>query len=225
LTGVIIHVGKSATSGHYTAFVKQPGASQKWYYMDDCHSETVSENTVLKQRDAYVLFYTRKEVKLELPSVESPDNSRNASSVAIKSPTSDSAALKHANKANFGSSESKTVSSNISPATKGNLSGVRRSLNYVSRERSNKAKSSKKRRSWNPPETVKLDSANDQTLLLGGINIGNWSGNDYSPPKDSLRSTASKKMEHKVKSRKKKMRSEFWDSHIDEVKKPKKKTL
>jgi hypothetical protein len=35
--------------------------------MDDSYVETVSESTVLKQRDVYVLFYSRKEVKLEFP--------------------------------------------------------------------------------------------------------------------------------------------------------------
>ena len=69
LTGVIIHVGGSATSGHYTAFVKKPGSQDvsRWYHMDDSFVEAVNEKTVLKQRDAYVLFYCRKEVKLELP--------------------------------------------------------------------------------------------------------------------------------------------------------------
>ena len=62
LTGVIIHVGNSATSGHYTSYVKQPGGSNKWCYMDDSYVEMVPESTVLKQKDAYVLFYTRKEV-------------------------------------------------------------------------------------------------------------------------------------------------------------------
>jgi hypothetical protein len=68
LTGIIVHVGGTATSGHYTSFVKQPGASSKlWYHMDDSFVTEVSEKTVLKQRDAYVLFFTRKEVKLEFP--------------------------------------------------------------------------------------------------------------------------------------------------------------
>ena len=58
---MIVHVGSSATTGHYTSFVKRPGNNQ-WCYMDDSHVERVSEQTVLKQRDAYVLFYTRKEV-------------------------------------------------------------------------------------------------------------------------------------------------------------------
>lgn len=69
LTGIIVHVGGTATSGHYTSYVKQPGASskQRWHHMDDSFVTEVSEKTVLKQRDAYVLFYTRKEVKLEFP--------------------------------------------------------------------------------------------------------------------------------------------------------------
>ncbi|KAL7511818.1 hypothetical protein ACHAXN_008748 [Cyclotella atomus] len=67
LTGIIVHVGNSATSGHYTAFVKKPGDFKTWYHMDDSFVEVVSEKTVLKQRDAYVLFYSRKEVQLEFP--------------------------------------------------------------------------------------------------------------------------------------------------------------
>ena len=66
---MIIHVGGSATSGHYTAYVKKPesASGKSWYHMDDSFVETVSTKAVLKQKDAYVLFYSRKEVKLELP--------------------------------------------------------------------------------------------------------------------------------------------------------------
>ena len=68
LTGVVIHVGHSATSGHYTAFVRrQMKNGSQWYHMDDSFVEPVKEKTVLRQRDAYVLFYCRKEVKLSLP--------------------------------------------------------------------------------------------------------------------------------------------------------------
>ena len=71
LTGLVIHVGGSASSGHYTAYVKQPAANSTdaaaWYHMDDSFVEAVSEKTVLKQRDAYVLFYCRQEVRLEFP--------------------------------------------------------------------------------------------------------------------------------------------------------------
>jgi ubiquitin C-terminal hydrolase len=70
LTGIIIHVGGSASSGHYTAYVKKPSTNggHQWFHMDDSFVESVSERTVLKQRDAYVLFYCRKEVKVEFPS-------------------------------------------------------------------------------------------------------------------------------------------------------------
>ena len=66
LNGIVIHVGGSASSGHYTAYVKKPG-SEKWYHMDDSFVEPVSERTVLQQQDAYLLFYSRQEVKLEFP--------------------------------------------------------------------------------------------------------------------------------------------------------------
>jgi ubiquitin C-terminal hydrolase len=69
LTGIVIHVGGSSHSGHYTAYVKKPdrkGTSQ-WYHIDDSDVEPVSEKTVLRQKDAYLLFYCRTEVKLEFP--------------------------------------------------------------------------------------------------------------------------------------------------------------
>lgn len=64
LTGIVVHVGGSASSGHYTAFVK---TSNQWYLMDDSYVQRVSESMVLKQRDAYLLFYSRQEVALEFP--------------------------------------------------------------------------------------------------------------------------------------------------------------
>ena len=70
LTGIIIHEGSSANSGHYTACVRKPNFDHnrdEWYHMDDGSVSKVSENSVLQQKNAYVLFYTRKEVKLELP--------------------------------------------------------------------------------------------------------------------------------------------------------------
>jgi len=70
LTGIVVHLGGSATSGHYTSFVRKPGINEpeRWYHMDDSYVEAVSEKTVLKQKDVYLLFYCRIEVKLELPS-------------------------------------------------------------------------------------------------------------------------------------------------------------
>ena len=77
LTGVVIHVGGNASSGHYTAYVKKPGKQGKsqWYHADDSFVEPVSEKTVLRQKDAYILFYCRKEVKLEFPSLPPRDMS------------------------------------------------------------------------------------------------------------------------------------------------------
>jgi ubiquitin C-terminal hydrolase len=70
LTGLVIHVGGSASSGHYTAYVKKPGrkGADQWYHVDDSFVEVVPEKSVLRQKDAYLLFYCRKEVKLEFPS-------------------------------------------------------------------------------------------------------------------------------------------------------------
>ena len=70
LTGIVIHVGGSAHSGHYTACVKRPGSANgdgSWFHMDDSFVQGVSQRSVLKQNDAYLLFYCRQEVKLEFP--------------------------------------------------------------------------------------------------------------------------------------------------------------
>jgi ubiquitin C-terminal hydrolase len=69
LTGIVIHVGGSANSGHYTAYVRKPcnGADRPWFHMDDSFVQQVSEQHVLRQRDAYVVMYCRQEVKVEFP--------------------------------------------------------------------------------------------------------------------------------------------------------------
>lgn len=71
LSGIVIHVGGSASSGHYTAYVRKSnkGGKFQWYHVDDSFVEACSEHTVLRQNDAYLLFYSRQEVKLELPQV------------------------------------------------------------------------------------------------------------------------------------------------------------
>mmetsp|Transcript_23053 Transcript_23053/g.47987 ORF Transcript_23053/g.47987 Transcript_23053/m.47987 type:complete len:432 (-) Transcript_23053:1023-2318(-) len=82
LTGVVIHIGGSATSGHYTAYVKKPqcgDAKPKWYHLDDSFVEQVSEASVLRQKHAYLLFYCRKEVEMPLPSPPPRKSSMTAS--------------------------------------------------------------------------------------------------------------------------------------------------
>ena len=82
LTGVVIHIGGSATSGHYTAYVKKPqsgDAKPKWYHLDDSFVEQVSEASVLRQKHAYLLFYCRKEVDMPLPSPPPRKSSMTAS--------------------------------------------------------------------------------------------------------------------------------------------------
>lgn len=66
LTGAVIHVGHSSSSGHYTACIKRPNG--RWYLMDDAHSQGIREGDALGQRNAYLLIYSRKEVKIEFPS-------------------------------------------------------------------------------------------------------------------------------------------------------------
>lgn len=92
LTGVVIHVGHSATSGHYTAFVRRPmKTGSQWYHMDDSFVEPVKQKRVLREKDAYVLFYCRKEVKLNLPNppsiYASAEEAKHAGVIKAKSRT------------------------------------------------------------------------------------------------------------------------------------------
>lgn len=56
LSGVIVHHGKTADSGHYIAysFVERANA---WFEFDDDNVSEVELSTVLNQK-AYMLFYT-----------------------------------------------------------------------------------------------------------------------------------------------------------------------
>lgn len=74
LTGAVLHLGQSPTSGHYTAFVRKPtnGKRDQWFCMDDSYAEPQHEQHVLQSRDAYLLFYSRKTVKLDLPQAIPP---------------------------------------------------------------------------------------------------------------------------------------------------------
>eukprot|EP00986_Skeletonema_menzelii_P015034 scaffold10893_cov153-Skeletonema_menzelii.AAC.2 len=153
LTGIIVHVGGTATSGHYTSYVKHPGASSKlWYHMDDSFVTEVSEKTVLKQRDAYVLFYTRKEVKLEFPqppsreresvakgakkepplddkqSTNDEPNRKKPKLIPPPSPGSEPSAMKHLNEANASSSDTSTSDSSSE------LSDVKKSLKFAPKQ-------------------------------------------------------------------------------------------
>ena len=227
LTGVIIHVGSSATSGHYLSFVKQPGSSKKWYCMDDSHVEVVSESTVLKQRDAYVLFYTRKEVKLEFPQPpprEPEERSKNAgndspksmSSVDNISPKSDLDAISCAHDASH---------DEATPVKNGKgFADVKRSLSYKQNKKNSLKKGKKKGsgKAWKPRDGVKVDSEVESTLL-GNIAVGDWNdsggkGSKKSKKNKRLRLSAAEQMGSIAKSKKRKMRTSHWDSLIDEAK-------
>ena len=69
LTGIVIHIGSGASSGHYTACVQRPSSNgdRKWFHMNDSFVQPVSEQQVLRQQNAYVLMYCRHEVKIEFP--------------------------------------------------------------------------------------------------------------------------------------------------------------
>ena len=86
LVGIVIHFGGSASSGHYTACVRKQNrhGSHQWFAMDDSSAEPISEKAVLRNRDAYLLFYTRSEVKIEYPTPPIKDPALSSSLIKVE---------------------------------------------------------------------------------------------------------------------------------------------
>jgi len=66
LISVVVHEGRSLSSGHYVAHCKQPDGS--WANYDDEYINKMSERDVLREPNAYYLVYTRltpKAIKLK----------------------------------------------------------------------------------------------------------------------------------------------------------------
>ncbi|QLG74254.1 hypothetical protein HG535_0G01380 [Zygotorulaspora mrakii] len=57
LTTVVVHEGRSLSSGHYIVHCRQPDGS--WATYDDEYINKISEKDVLKEANAYYLLYTR----------------------------------------------------------------------------------------------------------------------------------------------------------------------
>ncbi|EDO15964.1 hypothetical protein Kpol_1044p24 [Vanderwaltozyma polyspora DSM 70294] len=74
LISVVVHEGRSLSSGHYIAHCRQPDGS--WAIYDDEYINKISERNVLKEPNAYYLIYTRltpKEVPLRNPPISNKD--------------------------------------------------------------------------------------------------------------------------------------------------------
>lgn len=61
LISVVVHEGRSISSGHYIAHCRQP--SGEWCTYDDEYMNTISERQALKDPNAYYLIYTRLKYK------------------------------------------------------------------------------------------------------------------------------------------------------------------
>ena len=75
LLSVVVHEGRSLSSGHYIAHCKQPDGS--WATYDDEYINKITEREVLKERNAYYVLYTRltpKSVQLNEPKKQSTPN-------------------------------------------------------------------------------------------------------------------------------------------------------
>lgn len=57
LLSVVVHEGRSLSSGHYIAHCRQPDGS--WATYDDEYINKITEREVLKERNAYYVLYTR----------------------------------------------------------------------------------------------------------------------------------------------------------------------
>ncbi|CAN6612454.1 hypothetical protein TRVA0_005S01068 [Trichomonascus vanleenenianus] len=57
LIGVVVHEGRSVSSGHYIAYCKQ--SEDSWFEFDDEMVRSIREQQVLKEGSAYMLVYSR----------------------------------------------------------------------------------------------------------------------------------------------------------------------
>lgn len=91
LISVVVHAGRSVSSGHYIAHCRQPDGS--WATYDDEYINTISEKQALKDSSAYYLIYTRLTNKGVIAnpskfSVNAPSQHTSASATSsAKSPT------------------------------------------------------------------------------------------------------------------------------------------
>ena len=242
LTGVIIHVGHSATSGHYTAFIRrQMKTGSQWYHMDDSYVEPVKEKSVLRQRDAYVLFYCRREVSLNLPtppaiysSAEDAIQSRQRSKSyenesALKAQTSQSQFVqkkeKRLDKEDVASSsreENLAVKENkklTQPTLQKQEKKQTLTLDLGSKRGAVQVllrKGKNKKAAWKPTHVKGYE---DESGLLGNTKVSKWDEEDEVYNKDSsFREAALREFKRDEKSRKRKMYLDSWDAGLDKGK-------
>jgi ubiquitin C-terminal hydrolase len=121
LTGLVIHVGGSASSGHYTAYVQRPGSNgdRKWFHMDDSYVQPVSEQNVLRQHNAYVIMYCRQEVKVEFPTppLRGSMTTDEAKNLALSRQKAKSSNIKSSETPNYNDDASETLENEASTET------------------------------------------------------------------------------------------------------------
>ncbi len=78
LCGVIVHLGKSARSGHYYSFAK--ASNGVWHQFDDENVTTARAETVLDQQ-AYMLYYLQEQTPI-IPAMKENNNSSPPSKTA-----------------------------------------------------------------------------------------------------------------------------------------------
>ncbi|SCU96556.1 LAME_0F16644g1_1 [Lachancea meyersii CBS 8951] len=99
LVSVVVHEGRSLSSGHYIAHCKQPDGS--WVTYDDEYINKISERQILKEPGAYYLVYTRlthKSIPLSAPSGTSGSETARPSGYSTNSSSSSGSKKKKKNK-------------------------------------------------------------------------------------------------------------------------------
>lgn len=207
----------------------------QWYHMDDSYVEPVKERTVLRQKDAYVLFYCRKEVKLNLPTppstyytaeeaiqVSAAKSRQRSRSLEDQTSQKDEVQVNEVTQTEAKSEDiSKITKTASNQYTKQKVDKKKQSLTLDQGSKRGSVevvlrKVKNKKVTWKPTRSAGND---EESGLLGNTKVSKWDEDDESDgpttQSSNFRAAALKELKREERNRKRKMYLDSWDAGLD----------